>query len=260
MFLITKYTEEPTTTLWSPFHIVYMILTIIAVVVSLILIKKYVKSENTIKWILRGVGIALFIIIILNRIDVLRYKVNIGHETNMVFGEEVPYSWIMIILPFTPCALSSTLIPFTTFLKKDHWFTHSIYIIALIGGAIGIFYPSFLNDQYLYEIRTWGSLAHHVLSMWIVILMLMTGYIKPSMKKIHFLPIALSFIVAMGLFELQAMHYAESMGLAQKFAGLEWYVPILGYVLFDFVFVFLFEKFVYKKKIKEIFNFRNTNK
>ena len=247
----------PPTHLWSVFHILYMILVIPLIVVSLILIKKFVKSEKVLTWIMRIAGIVLLILIITNHIDVVRYDVEIEHKTADIFGKETPATWAMVALPFTLCSLSSLLIPFSTFMKKDNWLAHTFYLIAILGGIANIIYPEYLDTQYIYQYRTWSALAHHVLSMWIVLLMLITGFVKPSMRKIHYLPIGLAFTVVLGVFELQVLHYDEAFNIPNPIAKVfYWYLVDLGLILFNFIWVFIFEKFVYKKTLKEIFTFK----
>ena len=250
----------PPTHLWSVFHIVYMVLIIPIIVVSLILIKKYVKNEKALTWIMRGAGILLFILIVTNHIDVVRFDVEIDHRTENIFGHETPATWAMVWLPFTLCSLSSLVMPFSTFMKKDNWLAHTFYLIAILGGVANIIYPEYLDTQYIYQYRTWSALAHHVLSMWLALLMLLTGFVKPSMRKIHYLPIGLMFTVVLGVFELQVLHFDEAFNIPNPIAKVfYWYLVDLGLILFNFIWVLLFEKLVYKKTFKEIFTFKTNN-
>ncbi len=256
MVNVLDYVPHPTIELWTWPHILFIVLTILVLGASLTLITLFVKKENTLLWIYRISGIVLFVTIVVNHIDVIRFDVEIEKDVVMVFGKETPYTWWMVALPFTICSFASFVIPFGCFMKKDNFIVHSLYPIAIMGGIVNIFIPNYLGNQGFFEIRTWTGLLHHILSMWIVLLMLLKGFIKPSMKKIYQLPIALLIILALGLIELQAFHYAEAMAIETDLSGFMWYHMDLGLILADFIFTFIMEKFVYKKTLKEIFNFK----
>lgn len=258
--LVFDYVPSPTIELWTWPHFLIIAFCLITVPVSLFLIKKFVKSEKALLWIIRGASIALFIMIIANHIDVVRYDVEIEKDVAMVFGKETPYTWAMVWLPFTICSFSSLVLPVGSFLKKDNFLVHSLYPIAIMGGIVNIFIPTYLGNQGFWELRTWSGILHHVLSMWIVLLMLLTGFIKPSMKKIWQLPVMELIILALGLFELQGLHYAEAMAIETDLAGFMWYHMFLGLFLADLIFTFIMEKFVYKKTFKQIFAFNEETK
>ena len=253
---LTDYVPSPTIELWTWPHILIIAFSLISIVASLVLIKLFVKSEKALLWILRISGIVLFVTIVVNHIDVVRFDVEIEKNVAMVFGKETPYTWLMVALPFTFCSFSSLLIPFGCFMKKDNFIVHALYPVAIMGGIVNIFIPNYLGNQGFFEIRTWTGLLHHILSMWIVLLMLLTGFIKPSMKKIYYQPIMLMIIIVLGLVELQGLHYAEAMAIETTLSGFMWYHLCLGLILADFIFTFIMEKFVYKKPLKEIFNFK----
>lgn len=254
--VLTDYVPSPTVELWSWQHILYIVLTILVMAASLTLIKLFVKKENTLLWIIRITGIVLFVTIVVNHIDVVRFDVEIEKDVGVGLAEGVPYTWWMVALPFTMCSLSSFLIPFGCFMKKDNFIVHALYPLAIMGGIVNIFIPNYLGNQGFFEIRTWTGLLHHVLSMWLVLLMFLTGFIKPSMKKIYYQPIALLCILALGMIELQAFHYAEAMAIETDLSGFMWYHIFIGLILADFIFTFIMEKFVYKKTFKEVFNFK----
>ena len=254
--VLTDYVPSPTIELWTWPHILIIVFALISVTVSLVLIKLFVKSEKALLWIIRIAGMVLLTTIIVNHIDVVRFDVEIEKDVVMVFGKETPYTWAMVALPFTFCSFSSLLIPFGTFMKKDNFIVHALYPVAIMGGIVNIFIPNYLGNQGFFEVRTWTALIHHILSMWIVLLMLLTGFIKPVMKKIYYQPIMLMIMIVLGLIELQGLHFGEAMAIESDLSGFMWYHLCLGLILADFIFTFIMEKFVYKKKIKEIFNFK----
>ena len=236
---LTDYVPSPTIELWTWPHILIIVFAILAVSVSLVLIKLFVKKEKTLLWIIRIAGLVLLTTIIVNHIDVVRYEVDIEKNVGIVFGKEVPYTWLMVALPFTLCSFSSLLLPFGCFMKKDNFIVHALYPLAIMGGIVNIFIPNYLGNQGFFEIRTWTGLLHHILSMWIVLLMLLTGFIKPVMKKIYYQPIMLLMIIVLGLIELQGLHFAEAMAIETDLSGFMWYHLCLGLILADFIFTFI---------------------
>ena len=245
--LHNEYTKN-----FSVFHILYIIGIIAAVVFSLILIKKKVKSEKAIDLILLIGAISLLVINLANKISTAYYDVNTSAPKE-VFGKEVPYRWRMVFLPFTFCSATSFILGITLlFNRKDSFILHMFFIPILIGGIANVFYPEYLSRQNIWEARTWGALLHHILALWLVLVMLLTGRYKPTIKKWFYPMIGLLIFVAFGYFELLVLGFSEAMNIATPLVGMYWYHMLLIEFVLNFIWLFIWEMAINKKKFKEV--------
>lgn len=151
-------------------HWIYLAITVTLTVVGLICAKKFAKSEKSQNIILKCLGAALFIWILLNRLSqVFRY------------GEPV---WFKLI-PDSFCGMSSLVLSLAVlFGKKDNPVFHFVWILALVGGLITIFYPSFLDQSSsVFYLPTISGLLHHSLAIATVIALLLFNQIHITYKK-----------------------------------------------------------------------------
>lgn len=232
-------------------HISYLIVALILIIVGSILVYKYAKTEMVQNLIIKISGVILLIVILTNRISVTYYDV--------VINAREGYTWLNLI-PNTFCGLSSLVFSLAIiFGKKDNIVLHVIPYVGFIGGTITMFYPDFLETQAFTDIRSLSGLIHHTLMVWLTIVCMLTKYIKPCMKKVVAFPIGLSIIMTIGLLEIDMLHFNSAMQIGNpllKSAPVftSWYVVGFILIILQFLYVLIYEKFVNKKTIKEIFS------
>lgn len=109
---------------------------------------------------------------------------------------------ITALLPDSYCGTSSLCLALITLtLRKDHPALHSVAYVGLIGGFLTLIYPDFIGQHHsIFYPMTISGLLHHTISVFLVMIMLKTGYLKPKLKKWYLLPIGLSFYLSYGIF------------------------------------------------------------
>ena len=161
-------------------HLTYIAIFVVLAVVSLVLIKKFVKDEKVLTIIIKSVAGALFLAILWNRISIA-----------------IKNSNALYLIPDTFCGLSST-----------------ISYLGGVGGLISIIYPDFLsqNPSFFYS-PTISGLLHHTIMFYLVILMLLTKWFVPTLKKWAWLPLGLCCVMTYGLFLMSALGFSGAMNI-----------------------------------------------
>ena len=217
-------------------HLTYLAVCVVLAVVSIFLIKKYVKSEKTLTLIVKILGGVLFACIAWNRISL-----SISHKN------------AMRLLPDTFCGISSLILSLTMMIgKRDNRVLHFICYLGFIGGLITVAYPDFIGqaDSIFYS-DTISGLLHHTVMLYSVIFMTITGYFVPTIKKWYVLPLGLCCVMTFGIFEISVLGFCDAM---QIFSPLLpdtvftwWFCGIL-LLVFSYIVMSLFEYFrVWKK-------------
>lgn len=237
--------------------IVYLIISIGLTIAGLILIKKFVKKEATLKWIVKGSGIVLLIFIIINRIATAYMLIveEAGKHPDIT-------SWWYLI-PETFCGLSAlTLALDVVFFKKNNLAMHALCYFALIGGLFASVYPNYLGYLEFFSLRAFTGLLHHSMMVFLVLLMLLTGYFTPSIKRWWVPFITYALFVVFGLFEIQVFgHPQDTMSIFEPLISgspvmavlTSWYMLGIGVGLAVVIFLILFEHFKNHKDFKSIF-------
>ena len=239
---------------FSLFHILYIIISIALIVGSMILIKKYVKKEKTLMIIYIMASILTLVFVTINRIG----------ETIYDTANDENATWTMI-LPHSICSFCSLVIPIAFLInRKDNFVVHSLYACGFLGGLSNIIYPDPLNNGYIYELRIWSSLAHHFCLLWLLSCLLVTGVIKPAMRKMYYWPLAACVVTTFGVFELDVLKLTKAMNIGRPLLSdvpvlTDWYMLYIGIFIAEFIFTFLYEKLHDKKSVKEIFTFKKNN-
>ena len=220
-------------------HLTYLAVFFIAAGVSLTLIKLKVKRQETADIIIKISGGALFALILWNRISIAVFK-----------GD------YKLILPDSFCGLSSLCLSLCAlFLKRDSLPLHCFCYLSFWGGAIVTFYPDFLGQaqSFLFP-ATISGLLHHGAALYLSVLMFLTGYFKPCLKKFYAFPVGLSFMTVYGMFLIDALHFKKAMYIgAPLIEGtvLTWYFIALLLISATLLLVFLYEKFLKRKPAAE---------
>ena len=231
-----------------------MVLAIVVFVVSLFFVIRKVKDEK--KQRLAGLIVAsLELVFVL----ITRFGDTIWDVNNI---EGATWWWL---IPHSLCSFCSLVISLTYILgKKDNPIIYALFICGFLGGLSNIFYPDFLNDQPISEIRTFAALLHHLSMAWLTFYLAATGYFKVSMRKLHYFPIAYAIMVMLAVFEIQVLHFNDSMNVAKPLLKdlpvlTSWYV--LGIAMFgaNIIFTVLYNKFHDKMSFKDIFTFKKVD-
>lgn len=178
-------------------HILILVISIGIIVSTTILLKKYVKNEKTLDIVIKSIAGALLVALITNRLSI-------------VFKYDTP-EWERII-PDSFCGMSSLVLSLSTLLgKKDNNVLHFVWFMALLGGSVTMIYPDFIgqSSSVLY-LPTSSGLLHHIIAVYLVILLLTFGYIKPTYKKWYCTLFGFTTYIAIGTFEMSVLGLSDA--------------------------------------------------
>lgn len=166
-------------------HIIYLIVTFTVSITALILIKRFVKSEKGVAIAVKCTAAILFCFILWNRISISCYSSN---------------GW-RCMFPDSYCGTTSLALSLCAlFLKKDSKVFHCLVYMGIVGGAATVFYPDFIGQaDSIFFSKTISGLLHHSTVLFLAILMIATGYIKPTIKRWYCLPLGLCCYVTYGM-------------------------------------------------------------
>ena len=225
-------------------HFLYMIICLILMAISIVFINKIKNDDKKIKTIMRVIGFVLLIVIICNRVSVT--------YNNVVIEKREGVTWLSLI-PNTVCGFASFVYSFSLiFAKKDSKIFHFICYLGFLGGVLTFIYPDFLDNQTFFDPRTITGLVHHTIMFCTTIICIITGYLKPSFKKVNYYIIGLAFLMVFGLFEIDVLHFSKAMMIGAPLVSSlpilsSWYVigPVsIGLLV---IFTLTFEYFQKKK-------------
>lgn len=219
-------------------HIVYLAVVAAAFVTGIYFLRKYRKNEKFCTVLLKVSAAALLAAITVNRISVTTYNVLVKKNGD---------SW-WTLLPHTFCALASLVLSLTVlFGKKDCCVLHCIAYLGFLGGTITMFYPDFLESQTFFDIRSITGLLHHTIMVWVVVVCVATGHLRPSLRKWYYYPLGLSVIMSIGLFEKECLGFETAMQIGEpllKSAPVltAWYTVGALSVALLLLFLYVYEK------------------
>ncbi len=201
-------------------HVTYLIICAILFTISFYLINKIKDNEKIVKYIIKISAFILLVLITTNRISITYYEV--------VVNKTEGYNWSFII-PSSWCGMTSLLLSLSLlFLKKDNPVLHFVCYLGIFGGPLSVLYPYFIKSQGFFEIRSLTGLFHHTLMFWLIIVSIITGYFKPTLKKWFYYPLGFSLMLLFGLFELKVLHFPTAMQLDEPLVSgaliTSWYI------------------------------------
>ncbi len=230
---------EPEVFGWQ--HLVFLGISIAILVVSIVLIKKFAKTDKSVKIILKCAALVHLATIVASRVSMA------------VWLED----W-MSLLPDSFCALSSVLLPLGMLfgLKKDSNYFHFIVYLAFIGGVATIAYPSFIDqDPSFFFGPTITGLLHHAMMVYNSALLFVCGYFTPTLKKWKCLPLGGACMMTYGIFLITALNEEDAMHIESPLIDdtpLTWYVVAVIAFAVSYIIMALFDYFlVYKKAQKQ---------
>ncbi len=223
-------------------HVTYLIICAILFTISFYLINKIKDNEKVVKYIIKISAFILLVLITTNRIAITYYEV--------VVNKTKGYNWSFVI-PSSWCGMTSLLLSLSLlFLKKDNPVLHFVCYLGIFGGPLSVLYPYFIKSQGFFEIRSLTGLFHHTLMFWLIIVSIITGYFKPTLKKWFYYPLGFSLMLLFGLFELKVLHFPTAMQLDEPLVSgqviTSWYIVAPASFVGILVTLFIIECFKQK--------------
>ena len=183
-------------------HWVYLLITIPLSVVGLICAKKFAKSEKSQKIILKSIAGMLLIWILINRLSqVFRYS---------------QVRWEQII-PDSFCGMTSLVLSLAVLIgKKDNIVLHFAWFLALVGAAITIAYPTFLNQgSTVFYLPTISGLLHHSLALVMVVALLLFNQIHITYKKWYSTVFGFTAYFTVGAFQMSVFGFSDAFHIVE---------------------------------------------
>lgn len=198
-------------------HLTFLAISCVLIVIALILIKKFCKSEKVISIAVKVTSALLLVAILANRILLA-----------------VKYNSFISFIPNTFCGLTSLCFAIVGLCaKKDSGLFHWIVYCGILGGFLTMLYPDFIGQatSIFYPLTITG-LLHHTLAFFLGLLIIVTGYMRISLRRWAWLPLGLSLMMCYGLFLITALGLGDAMYI---------YEPLISDTIFTWYFTgFLF--------------------
>jgi len=193
-------------------HILFIFIIFILVAVAVFLVKKFCKSE-------RSLRIAVYISAALVLATLIWNRVSIA--VIGVTDERIPDA--VNLLPNAYCPLAGLLLlPALLLWRKDwnHPVFHGLMYIALLGGVLTIFFPATTignGDTIIFATRTFSNLMYHSLAMFVAILMLVTGKFRLNWRYWWAVALGMAVHIPIGLFMIQVFGIHDAMFINYPF-------------------------------------------
>lgn len=217
-------------------HFTYLAVCIVISIISIILIKKYVKKEKYQDIVVKCIGGILLALILWNRIEIVLSNKN----------------WAYLI-PNTFCGMSSLVLALTTLLgKRNNNVLHFVFYLAFVGCVATLIYPDFIGQSSsIFYGKTISGLMHHTVSLYLCILMCTIGWFVPDYKKSWNLVVGFLAYITLGAFLISVLDIRDSFYIYDPILS---GTPLTVWVLMPiFVAVYVLFMVIYelvKKKIK----------
>lgn len=217
-------------------HLLYLLVCVVVSVVSLILIKKFVKTKKQKTILVKVMGVALFIAIMCNRFACCGWVFDIEN-----------------FFPTTFCGTTSIIFSLTLiFAKPDSSLMQFVSSCAFFGGILTLIYPDFIGqNQSIFFGKTITGLLHHTLMVYNFILILLLGYYKPTLKKWQALPLGLCVYMTYGIFNITILGHSDSMQIYKPLlegTPFTWFFTGILFILLYTMFLVVYELCAYKKE------------
>jgi hypothetical protein len=194
-------------------HLLYVALALGFGFFGYMMIYKRLKTEEGLYKLVHILSLILLVLIIFNRITVV-YLLEDGN-------------WLRF-LPYSYCGISSLAIAIGGLIfKKDHPWFHATIFVGFVGATLTLVYPDFLvQDDSFFFLPTITGLLHHTMMLFLIIVMIGTQYVKPTLKKYYLLPIGIMGYLTIGIFLIAKLGYPDAMYIFE---------PALPGSIFDFI-------------------------
>lgn len=183
-------------------HILYILISTTITVVSLILAKKYAKSEKSQTIFLKAIAVCLFSSILTNRLSqVFRYD---------------DARWYLII-PDSFCGMTSLVLSLAVlFGKRNNDVLHFVWLLGLFGGISTTIYASYVSQSdSIFYLPTISGLLHHSFSTFMVIALLMFNQIEITYKKWYCTLFGFTSYLTIGAFLMHTFNMSDAFHIAE---------------------------------------------
>lgn len=183
--------------IWGWQHFVYLAVFITIAVIGLICAKKFAKSENSQKIVVKVLAGILLLSIIANR-------VSISLKTGT-------FEWTKLI-PDSFCGMSSLVLSLAVLCgKPNNAVLHFVWFIALLGGSITMIYPDFIGQaSSIFYLPTITGLLHHSIAVVVVVSLFLFNQINVTYKKWFYSLVGFAFYITVGAFLIGALGYSDA--------------------------------------------------
>lgn len=176
-------------------HLTFLAVYIAISVVSLVLIKLYVKKERTQDIVVRCVGVLLFAFILWSRIALT------------IKNKDYTY-----LIPSSFCGMSSFVLSMATiFGKRNNFVLHFVVHFAVVGCVLTLAYPDFIetSPSIFYSIP-FSGLMHHAISLFLCVLLYMIDWFRPSYKKAWSIVSGFTAYITVGAFLIAVCKHSDA--------------------------------------------------
>ena len=221
-------------------HIIYIVVSTIIGVITLLCASRYIKKDKNQAIFLKILAFLLFISIITNRLSqVFRYD---------------DVRWYCII-PDSFCGMTSLVLSLgVMFGKKDNAILHFVWLLGIFGGISTVIYASFVGQgDSIFYLPTISGLVHHSFSAILVVALFMFKYINVTYKKWYYTLFGFTCHLTVGAFLMQTFKMSDAFHIAEPLlpgTPLTAWVMAPMYAFAYAVILFTFEIVKKRKKIK----------
>jgi hypothetical protein len=183
-------------------HIIYIVVSTIIGVITLLCASRYIKKDKNQAIFLKSLAFLLFISIITNRLSqVFRYD---------------DVRWYCII-PDSFCGMTSLVLSLgVMFGKKDNAILHFVWLLGIFGGISTVIYASFVGQgDSIFYLPTISGLVHHSFSAILVVALFMFKYINVTYKKWYYTLFGFTCYLTVGAFLMQTFKMSDAFHIAE---------------------------------------------
>lgn len=223
-------------------HILYLVITTVIAVTTIILAKKKLKTDKQQTIFIKCLGLILFITILTNRISQV-----------FCYGKT---QWHLLI-PETFCGMTSLVLSLAVlFGKKDNPIFHFVWLIALFGGIAATVYANYIPDfDTFFHITTITGLLHHTISATLIVALLIFKHIHITYKKWYYPLLGFTCYFTIGAFLMATFNLEDAFQMAKPLVEntplTAWFVAPIFAVVYTII-IFTIEFIRKKQKNKSV--------
>lgn len=226
-------------------HLIYLGFFAILSILTIVLSKKFLKTEKSQAILIKVVAGLTLLTVILCRIGVVVNN-----------GQGMKY-----FLPNTFCGFTSFVFSIVVIFGKPNLKSYQCFFyMAVVGGLATLIYPDFIgqNESFMY-LPTITGFLHHSFCLLLAILMAIFGWFKPDFKTCYYFPMIYCTYIIWGLFDMTVIGVNNAMCITTPLLSgtplYWWFVLIVGSLLvalFSFVYQFVCNNIKNKNREKEL--------
>ena len=183
-------------------HILYILISTVVAVITLVLARKTAVTEKSQKIFLKILALLLLAAILANRLSqVFRYGT---------------VRWYCII-PDSFCGMTSLVLALAVlFGKKDNCVLHFVWLLGLFGGISTVIYATFVDQNIsFFYLPTISGLLHHSLSATLSVALLQFRQIDITYKKWHYTFFGFTAYLTLGAFLMHTFKLSDAFHIAE---------------------------------------------